>query len=104
MEFYKQTLKGLQDLNTALRSEGDAARVRYVSFEPDYDYADSWIVLVTWEVPEPAGDQWPPDMLDLYRERTRDRVGESGTAHCLFRTPDEVREPVHQRGAMLQPA
>jgi len=54
MEFYKQALKGLQDLNTALRSEGDSARVRYVSFEPDYDYADSWIVLVTWEVPEPC--------------------------------------------------
>ena len=44
------------------------------------------------------------EVLDQYRERTRDNVGDSGTAHCLFRTPDELREPGHQRGTMLQPA
>ena len=104
MDFFKQTLRSLQELNTALGSEGDAARVRYVSFEPDYDYDDDWIVFVTWEIPTPKGGQWPLEVLDRYWERTRDKVGDSGTAHCLFRTPDELREPGHQRGAELQPA
>ena len=65
---------------------------------------DSWIVYVTWEVPAPNGEEWPLEVLDRYWQRTRDTVGDAGTAHCLFRTPDEMSEPGHQRGALLQPA
>ena len=104
MELFERVKSALQGLNSALRSEGDVARARYVSIEPDYDYDDGWIVLVTWEVPAPDGDRWPLEMLDRYGQRTRDAVGEAGTAHCLFRTPDEISEPGHQRGAELQPA
>ena len=104
MDLLERVKSALEELNTALRSEGDAARAMYVSVEPDYDYDNSWIVLVTWEVPAPSGDEWPLELLDRYRQRTREIVGEGGTSHCLFRTPDELSEPSHQRGALLQPA
>ena len=104
MNLLEQTKGSLEELNAALRSEGDAARARYVSVEPDYDYDDSWIVYVTWEVPAPNGEEWPLEVLDRYWQRTRDTVGDAGTAHCMFRTPDEMSEPGHQRGALLQPA
>ena len=104
MDPYKETLRSLRELNAALRSEGDTARARYVSVEPDYDFDDEWIVFVTWEIPPPNGDGWPLKVLDEYSQRTRDAIGVTGTAHCLFRTPDELREPGHQRGAELQPA
>ena len=100
----EQTKGSLEELNAALRSEDDAARARYVSVEPDYDYDDGWIVYVTWEIPAPNGEEWPLEVLDRYWQRTRDTVGDAGTAHCMFRTPDEMSEPGHQRGALLQPA
>ncbi len=104
MELSEWAKRGLENLNEALRSEGDAARVRYVSLEPDFDYDDAWIVLVTWEIPAQGDEDWPPEFLDEYRRRTRDTVRDVGTAHCLFRTPDEISDPAHQRGATLQPA
>ncbi len=104
MDLLEQTKSNLQELNATLRSEGDAARARYVSFEPDYDYDDRWIVFVTWEIPAPNDEEWPLEVLDGYRKRTYDTVGDAGTAHCLFRTPDELSEPGHQRGALLQTA
>ena len=100
MNLLEQTKGSLEELNAALRSEGDAARARYVSVESGYDYDDGWIVYVTWEIPAPNGEEWPLEVLDRYWQRTRD----AGTAHCLFRTPDEMSEPGHQRGALLQPA
>ena len=87
----------------AVRGRRGASSI-YVSIEPDYDYDDGWIVYVTWEVPAPNGEEWPLEVLDRYWQRTRDTVGDAGTAHCLFRTPDEMSEPGHQRGALLQPA
>lgn len=104
VDIFKQALRSLQELNTALRSEGDTARARYVSVEPDYDFDGEWIVFVTWEILPPNGDEWPLKMLDEYSQRTRDAIGDAGTAHCLFRTPDELSEPSHQRGEQLQPA
>ena len=104
MDLLERAKSGFRELNATLISEGDAARVRYVSLEPDYDYEDGWIVLVTWEVPAPNGEEWPLDLLDGYWQRTRDTVGDTGAALCLFSTPDELAEPVHQRGALLQTA
>ena len=75
-----------------------------LSIEPDYDYDDGWIVYVTWEIPVPTDDEWPLAVLDGYSQRTRDTVGDAGTTHCMFRTPDEMSGPSHIRGALLQPA
>jgi len=102
MDLLEQTKSSLQELNTTLNSEGDASRARYISFEPDYD--NDWIAIVTWEIPTPNGDEWPLEMLDEYWQRTREAVGDAATALCLFRTPEEIREPGHQRGVTLQPA
>ena len=104
MELWEQAKGSLQKLNMNLRAAGDAARARYLSFEPDYDYDDGWIAIVTWELPAPNGDEWPLEMLDEYRQRTREAVDDTATALCLFRTPDEICEPGHQRGATLQAA
>ena len=104
----ERAIRSLQQLNEALRSEGDTARARYVSVEPDHDFDGDWIVLVTWEIAPPSGDEWPLCLLDEYSKRTReaigDVVGDPTSAHCLFRTPEETSEPGHQRGAQLQPA
>lgn len=104
VDLLELTKSSLRELNTTLRSEGDAARARYISFEPDYDYDNAWIAIVTWEIPAPNGDEWPLEMLDEYWQRTREAVDDAATAVCLFRTPDEICEPGHQRGATLQPA
>ena len=104
MDAVESARSNLEKLNSALRSEGDTARARYVSVEPDYDFDGEWIVFVTWEIPPPSGDAWPLKVLDKYSQRTRDAIGDAGTAHCLFRTADELAEPSHQRGEQLQPA
>jgi len=104
METYRETLQSLQELNGALCSEGDDARVRYLSVEPDFNFVDEWIVIVTWELPPPNGESWPLKVLDNYEERTRNAVGRARTTLCLFRTPDEIAEPAHQRGEQLQAA
>ena len=104
MEIYGETLQSLQELNRALDSEGDDARVRYLSVEPDFDFDGEWIAIVTWELPPPSGESWPLKILDHYEERTRDAVGRATTTLCLFRTPDEIAEPAHQRGEQLQAA
>ena len=104
MDIVEAARQGLRQLNAALRSEGDDARARYFSVEPDFDFIDEWMVLVTWELPPPSGESWPLNVLDHYQERTRDAVGRSTTMLCLFRTPDEIAEPAHQRGEQLQAA
>ena len=104
MDVVERAKRSLHRLNAALRSEGEAARARYVSVEPDYDFEDEWIVFVTWEIPPPNGDEWPLRVLDEYSQRTSEAIGDAATAHCLFRTPDEISEPSHQRGEQLQPA
>ena len=104
MELLERTKSGLHKLNAALGTEGDAARARYVSIEPDYDFEGEWIIFVTWEIPPPNGDEWPLRVLDEYSQRTSEAIGNAATAHCLFRTPDEISEPSHQRGEQLQPA
>lgn len=104
MDIVEQARHGLRQLNALLRSQGDDARVRYLSVEPDFDFDGEWIVIVTWELPPPSGESWPLKILDHYEERTRDIVGRAATTLCLFRTPDEITEPAHQRGEQLQAA
>lgn len=108
MDMVERAIRSLQQLNEALHSEGDSARARYVSVEPDYDFDGEWIVFVTWEIEPPNGDKWPLRMLDEYSLRSReaigDAAGDAASTHCLFRTPEEISEPGHQRGEQLQPA
>lgn len=105
VDLRSRVMAELERLNSALVSEGDLARIRYVSIEPDFDFDDKWIFVVTWEIPDQAEEDWSVDELDEYWGRTRDSIGEVGTAHCLFRTPKELSEPVHQRGEeLLTPA
>ena len=96
--------RSLQALNAALRSEGEVARARYFSVEPDFDFEGEWIIFVTWEIPPPNGDAWPLRVLDEHSQRTSEAIGDAAAAHCLFRTPSEIAEPNHQRGEHLQPA
>lgn len=104
MQRWEQARGAFEILNADLQSGGDAARVRYVSVEPDYENDDEWIILATWEVPAPDDADWPLEKLDEYRRRTFAAVGDIATVHCLFRTPEELSEPGHQRGEQLQPA
>ena len=105
MDLLERAKSGFRELNATLISEGDAARVRYVSLEPDYDYEDGWIMLVTWggSGTERRGVVTGPAGTGTGRGHAT-RVGDAGAAHCLFRTPDELAEPGHQRGALLQTA
>ena len=66
METYTEALQSLHELNRALCSKGDDARVRYLSVEPDFNFVDEWIVIVTWELPPPNGESWPLEVLDNY--------------------------------------
>lgn len=104
MDIVQEARQGLRQLNARLRSQGDDARVRYMSVEPDFDFEDESIVIVTWELPPPIGESWPLTVLDRYEEQTRDAIGRTTSTLCLFRTPDEIAETAHQRGEHLQPA
>ncbi len=104
IDIVQEARSGLCQLNSALRSEGDKARVRYLSVEPGFDFLDEWIAIVTWELPPPTGESWPLKVLYRYEDRTRDAVGRATDSVCLFRTPDEIAEPAHQRGEQLQAA
>lgn len=104
MQRWEQAKGAFENLNAELKSDGDVARVRYVSVEPDFEYDDGWIILATWELPALDDAQWPLEQLDGYRRRTYAAVGDIATVHCLFRTPEELSEPGHQRGEQLQPA
>ncbi len=96
--------KAFDELNAALCSEGDAARVRYFWMEPDYSFVDEWMIYAIWELPPHGGDCWPLEMLDKYRRRTHEVVGDAAFTHAFFRTSEQLADPAHQRGVELQPA
>lgn len=104
MNLYEFTRKSFEELNAALCSEGDVARVRYFWIEPDFDFDDEWMIFVIWELPEQGDEGWPLELLDTYRRRTRETIGDAALDHCFFRTPEELADPAHQRGVQLQPA
>jgi hypothetical protein len=86
----------LADLNARLSSERNPARVRYVSIEPDPEYADETLVLVTWELPPVVTDPdagWPLEQLDRYCALVNETLdGLDVLTECLFRSPEEIRE------------
>ena len=94
--------KAFDELNAALCSEGDAARVRYFWMEPDYDYVDEWMICAIWELPSHGDECWPLEMLDKYRRRTREAIGDAAFSDSLFRTSEQLADPAHQRGVQLQ--
>ena len=89
----------LAGLNDELRDEGDHARIRFVNIEPDPEFDDEWLVLVTWEVPHEAvaGDV---RQLDQYCSRLADQLEDLAITECLFRTSAEI-EDVEQLGSRL---
>lgn len=104
MTLHEFARKAFDELNAALCSEGDAARVRYFWVEPDYSYVDEWMIYATWELPPHGGECWPMEMLDKYRERTHEAIGDAAFTHAFFRTSEQLADPAQQRGVQLQPA
>jgi hypothetical protein len=93
MSFSDQVYEALARLNSDLVVRHDRARVRYALIEPDLDHDDRWLVLATWELPDPpAGmDTWPLDELDRYVELTAKALEDlTPSVECLFRTVDEL--------------
>lgn len=89
-----EVYRNLANLNIELREEGNPARVRFASIEPDPDFAGEWLVLVTWQLPDPASSDrgWPLTQLDEYCELVADRlIGLVASTECLFRTESELR-------------
>ena len=104
MDLHAVARKAFEELNTALCLEGDAARVRCFWIEPDFDFEDEWMIFVIWELPAQGDEGWPLELLDTYRRRIRETIGDAALDHCFFRTPEEFADPAHQRGIQLQPA
>ena len=98
MQRWEQAKSAVKELNSELESAGDAARVRYVSVEPDFGFDGEWLILATWELPAVDDAGWPLESLDRYRRLAYEAVSDIATVHCLFRTPEELSEPEHQRG------
>lgn len=93
MRFSDQVLESLARLNGELAQQGDRARVRHALIEPDPYQDDRWLVLATWELPDPPSgvETWPLEDLDRYEELTARALGDLAPAvECLFRTRNEL--------------
>jgi hypothetical protein len=85
----------LATLNKRLSDEGHAAAVRYVAIEPDPDFDDEVLGLVTWELaaPDNPDGAWPLDLLDYYCVLVSDLLEDVVPAtDCLFRTAEELAD------------
>lgn len=91
-------LQRLADLNTRLRDSGDPARVRFASIEPDPEYDDETLVLVTWELPPPDPDPdsgWPLEQLDQYCALVTETLEDTDVVtECLFRSHAELTKEI----------
>ena len=97
-------------INEELARMGDPAHIRYLRIIPTPGDLDGWVALPVVELP-PHGDGhdgWPLDEIYRYRDMVADRFiaefGEDLWATCLFRTPEELRDPAHQMGAKVPSA
>lgn len=87
----EQIYRALAQLNDELRGAGDDARIRLAAIEADPDFDDEWLVLTTWELPEPpTADGWPLEELDRYCELLSDHLAALAATECLFRTSSEL--------------
>ncbi len=93
----------LADLNAELRRGGDDARVRFASVEPDPDFVDGSLVLITWELPDPARGQdvWSLDELDGYSRLVVERLVDLASTECLFRTRADLAATLSSASASL---
>ena len=99
----------LTEINEALLSMGDPARVRYFRIMATPGDLDGWVVLPVIELPSEGDDGWPVDRLSRYRDMVSERfhavpLDEDLWAHCLFRTPEELENPAHRMGAEIPAA
>lgn len=89
-----EILRSIAELNSRLTGEGDQARVKYVSVEHDPDFDAAWLILLTWQLPEPPGgaETWPLEELDHYCALAAESLAASNvTVECLFRTEEELQ-------------
>ena len=95
----------IERLNKDLRDAGDPARIRYAWTDPDPYIDGGWVVTAIWELPDYENDPggWPFETLEKYR-RLLDEVYADDfdvLTSCLFRTGQELADPVHQRGRRI---
>lgn len=89
-----EVYRSLANLNAVLRGRGDSARARFALIEADPYLEGEWLVVVTWELPEPASSNtgWPLEYLDEYCHLVADCLdGLVFSTLCLFRTESELR-------------
>ena len=106
-DLLEQSERILAEINKELASSGDSARVRYFRIIPD-PHLDGWVVLPVIELAAQGSgeDGWPLEEIFRYEDMVLDRfiaeLGRHGLwATCLFRTPEELQDPVHQMGAKV---
>lgn len=92
-------------MNAELRGRGDDARIRFANIEADPDFEGEWLVLATWELPDPTtpDEGWPLEQLDGYCELLADRLTDLAATECLFRTSAELAEDAKLGNAIPEP-
>lgn len=104
MEFQEEIQRRLAKINSELEARDDSARIAFVSIEPDPDFDDEWLLLLTWQLADDEGQEgWPLELLDRYCDLASDRLQDLGSTECLFRTTEELRDGA-PAGAPLQVA
>ena len=111
MDLWEQSERILIRINEDLARADDPARIRYFRIiAAPYDL-DGWVVLPVVELPLAGdGDEgWPLEEMFRYRNMVRARFftelgGENLWATCLFRSPEELRDPAHRMGAKVPAA
>lgn len=112
MDLWEQSERILMRINEDFAQKGDPARIRYFRIIADPYNLDGWVVLPIVELPLPGdGDDevWPREEMFRYRNVVRDRFfAELGAENlwvtCLFRSPEELRDPAHRMGAQVPAA
>lgn len=98
MDIYEDARMTVADLNREFADEGDPARIRYVSVISDPYWEDGWIVQTFWELPDPGDEPWPLDELRRYEDRIESRFAGRARTMCMFRDPEEIKNPDHRAG------
>lgn len=108
--FRRQAERILMEINEEWARMDDPARIRFLRIIPTPGDLDGWVALPIVELPHDGDGEsgWTLAKLDRYSDMISDRFvtefGEYLIAHCLFRTPEELQDPAHQRGAELPAA
>ena len=87
-------------LNADLASEGDTARIRYMTIGPSwYEDDDGWRLVAFWELPEPQESVWPSEVLWTYRGRVQQLFARDDIrVESYFRTREELESGDYHTG------